>query len=288
MVQVLGWQRSGTTGRLCMSCCHTHGLRQASREAARGIALPCLHHTRPPTPSPLLWCAEFRRGAAADVSREVAPLLKAYQEEVDRVTARCAALLLLALSGAAWPPASARQDELPSEDSPDGGAMVQAASPPPHPRPAFLSPCSQPARLVCSAKAAEGAFLGLYKRLYEAPDPAPALAAGLEAASRAAHLEAEAAKMGQVRGGSGAGGIRCCISEAGAEGWPPLLRSTLVMPSQAPPQERPSSGSSPFLHSSMELTNQDHKTVPWLNSLASAGHPLLRRSWPSSGRSRQS
>ncbi|PRW51060.1 CASP-like [Chlorella sorokiniana] len=78
---------------------------------------------------------EFRRGVAPEVSREVAPLLKAYQEEVDRVTAR--------------------------------------------------------------AKAAESAFLGLYKRLYEAPDPAPALAQGLEAASRAAQLEAEAAKMGQ-------------------------------------------------------------------------------------------
>ena len=52
-----------------------------------------------------------------------------------------------------------------------------------------------------SAKAAESAFLGLYKRLYEAPDPAPALAAGLEAASRAAQLEAESAKMGQVRPG---------------------------------------------------------------------------------------
>ncbi|KAI7841244.1 hypothetical protein COHA_005081 [Chlorella ohadii] len=78
---------------------------------------------------------DFRRGAAGEVSREVAPLLKAYQEEVDRVTAR--------------------------------------------------------------AKAAESAFLGLYKRLYEAPDPAPALAAGLEAASRAAQLEAESAKMGQ-------------------------------------------------------------------------------------------
>jgi len=37
--------------------------------------------------------AEFRRGAAAEVTREVAPLLKAYQEEVDRVTARCANLL---------------------------------------------------------------------------------------------------------------------------------------------------------------------------------------------------
>lgn len=48
------------------------------------------------------------------------------------------------------------------------------------------------------SKAAEGAFLELYQRLYEAPDPAPALAAGLELTSRAAQLEAEAAKMAQA------------------------------------------------------------------------------------------
>lgn len=78
---------------------------------------------------------DFRRHAPQEVSKEVAPLLKAYQEEVDRLTQR--------------------------------------------------------------SKAAEGAFLELYQKLYEAPDPAPALASGLELASRAAQLEAEAAKMGQ-------------------------------------------------------------------------------------------
>ncbi|EFN56705.1 hypothetical protein CHLNCDRAFT_144082 [Chlorella variabilis] len=78
---------------------------------------------------------DFRRHAAQEVSKEVAPLLKAYQEEVDRLTSR--------------------------------------------------------------SKAAEGAFLDLYQRLYEAPDPAPALSAGLELASRATHLEAEATKMAQ-------------------------------------------------------------------------------------------
>lgn len=31
---------------------------------------------------------EFRRGAAAEVSKEVAPLLKSYQEEIDRLTTR--------------------------------------------------------------------------------------------------------------------------------------------------------------------------------------------------------
>ncbi|PSC73915.1 Transcription factor CCAAT displacement CDP1 [Micractinium conductrix] len=81
---------------------------------------------------------EFRRHAAQEVSKEVAPLLKAYQEEVDRLTLR--------------------------------------------------------------AKAAEGAFLEVYQKLYEAPDPAPALASGLELASRAAQLEAEAAKMAQELG----------------------------------------------------------------------------------------
>ncbi|KAL4853646.1 hypothetical protein ACK3TF_005368 [Chlorella vulgaris] len=78
---------------------------------------------------------DFRRHAAQEVSKEVGPLLKAYQEEVDRLTTR--------------------------------------------------------------AKAAEGSFLELYQRLYEAPDPAPALAAGLELASRATQLEAEATKMAQ-------------------------------------------------------------------------------------------
>ncbi|KAL4425119.1 hypothetical protein ABPG77_008224 [Micractinium sp. CCAP 211/92] len=78
---------------------------------------------------------DFRRHAAQEVSREVAPLLKAYQEEVDKLTQR--------------------------------------------------------------SKAAEAAFLELYQKLYEAPDPVPALASGLELASRTAQLEAEAAKMAQ-------------------------------------------------------------------------------------------
>lgn len=47
----------------------------------------------------------------------------------------------------------------------------------------------------------------LYQRLYEAPDPAPALASGLELASRAAQLEAEAAKMAQV--GAAAAAAAC-------------------------------------------------------------------------------
>lgn len=62
------------------------------------------------------------------------------------------------------------------------------------------------------AKAAEAAFLSLYQRLYEAPDPSPALAAGLEAASRASQLEAEAAKMAQ------AGAARAELGCAGALG----------------------------------------------------------------------
>jgi homeobox protein cut-like len=75
---------------------------------------------------------EFRRGLAPDAFKQVGPLLKLYQEEVDRLTGR--------------------------------------------------------------AKAGEAAFLDVFKRLYEAPDPAPAIAAGLELGSRAAELEAAAAK----------------------------------------------------------------------------------------------
>jgi homeobox protein cut-like len=50
-------------------------------------------------------------------------------------------------------------------------------------------------RLTSRAKAGEAAFLELYRRLYEAPDPASALSSGLEHASRIADLEAQAAKM---------------------------------------------------------------------------------------------
>eukprot|EP00887_Chlorella_sp_A99_P007147 scaffold2.g7147.t1 len=78
---------------------------------------------------------EFRRAASADVVKQVTPLLKAYQEEVDRLTGR--------------------------------------------------------------AKQGESAFLDLYRVLYAAPDPAPALTAGLEAASRAAELEAQVTKLAQ-------------------------------------------------------------------------------------------
>lgn len=59
-------------------------------------------------------------------------------------------------------------------------------------------------------RAAESAFLDLYRLLYAAPDPAPALVSGLEAASRAAELEAQAR-------GSQALGLR-----------PPLLPAQLL------------------------------------------------------------
>lgn len=75
---------------------------------------------------------EFRKGVPPEVFKQVGTLLKAYQEEVDRLTNR--------------------------------------------------------------AKAGEGAFLEIFKRLYEAPDPAPAIAVGLDYASRVAELEAAAVK----------------------------------------------------------------------------------------------
>lgn len=46
------------------------------------------------------------------------------------------------------------------------------------------------------AKHGESAFLELYQKLYEAPDPAPALAVAFETASRVADLEAQCKKMG--------------------------------------------------------------------------------------------
>ena len=132
----------------------------------------------------------------------MAPLLKAYQEEVDRVTARWVAcwlrvtrclLSLASMTSHASLPAA----WLLGQTTHDRRQCSCFARLPPNQVVSPPWPLSHP---LCSAKAAESAFLGLYKRLYEAPDPAPALAQGLEAASRAAQLEAEAAKMGQVRG----------------------------------------------------------------------------------------
>ena len=89
----------------------------------------------------------------------VAPLLKSYQEEVDRLTTRYA------------PPASTLHCPL--------QPATRCSTPPAH------SPTP------CRAKHGEGSFLEVYKKLYEAPDPAPVLATGLEFASRAAELEAQ-------------------------------------------------------------------------------------------------
>jgi len=52
-------------------------------------------------------------------------------------------------------------------------------------------------RITKRAKFGEGAFLALYQKLYEAPDPAPALTASLESLSRTAELEAQTRKMAQ-------------------------------------------------------------------------------------------
>jgi hypothetical protein len=63
-------------------------------QAASRVPHPCLSAgppARPPEPAcrPLVGLlAEFRRAASKEVLREVAPLLKAYQEEVDRLTSR--------------------------------------------------------------------------------------------------------------------------------------------------------------------------------------------------------
>ncbi|PNH04179.1 Protein CASP [Tetrabaena socialis] len=75
---------------------------------------------------------DFRRNNEA-VSKTVGPLLKQYQEEIDRLTKR--------------------------------------------------------------AKHGETAFLDVYQKLYEAPDPAPALALAFEHASRATDLEAQCKKL---------------------------------------------------------------------------------------------
>lgn len=50
-------------------------------------------------------------------------------------------------------------------------------------------------RLTQRSKFAESAFLGVYQKLYDAPDPAPILSTALELGSRAAELEAQAAKV---------------------------------------------------------------------------------------------
>ncbi|KAG7667197.1 putative Protein CASP [Nannochloris sp. 'desiccata'] len=78
---------------------------------------------------------EFKKSVTPDVFKQMASLLKAYQEEVDSLTTR--------------------------------------------------------------AKLGESAFLEVFKQLYEAPDPAPAIAQGLELASKAAELEAQTAKTAQ-------------------------------------------------------------------------------------------
>ncbi|KAK9917963.1 hypothetical protein WJX75_000085 [Coccomyxa subellipsoidea] len=50
-------------------------------------------------------------------------------------------------------------------------------------------------KLSNRAKFGEAAFLDVYQKLYEAPDPAPALAYALEVGARAAEMEAAAAKL---------------------------------------------------------------------------------------------
>ena len=37
--------------------------------------------------------AEFKKAASAELNRDVGTLLKAYQEEVDRLTTRCSAIV---------------------------------------------------------------------------------------------------------------------------------------------------------------------------------------------------
>lgn len=52
-------------------------------------------------------------------------------------------------------------------------------------------------RLTKRAKHSESAFLELYPKLFEAPDPAPSLALAFETASRVADLEAQSRKLSQ-------------------------------------------------------------------------------------------
>ncbi|RMZ54424.1 hypothetical protein APUTEX25_002000 [Auxenochlorella protothecoides] len=78
---------------------------------------------------------ELRKKLPPEVSKEVGPLLRAYQEEIDRLTNR--------------------------------------------------------------AKTGESAFLELYQRLYDAPDPTPSLALGVELASKCTAAEARANRLAQ-------------------------------------------------------------------------------------------
>lgn len=52
-------------------------------------------------------------------------------------------------------------------------------------------------RLTKRAKHGEGSYLHLYQKLFEAPDPAPALTAAFETASRATEAEAAARRLAQ-------------------------------------------------------------------------------------------
>ncbi|KAL6768847.1 UBQ4 [Auxenochlorella protothecoides x Auxenochlorella symbiontica] len=78
---------------------------------------------------------DLRKKLPPEVSKEVGPLLRAYQEEIDRLTTR--------------------------------------------------------------AKTGESAFLELYQRLYDAPDPTPSLALGVELASKCTAAEARANRLAQ-------------------------------------------------------------------------------------------
>ncbi|KAL6777982.1 UBQ4 [Auxenochlorella protothecoides x Auxenochlorella symbiontica] len=78
---------------------------------------------------------ELRKKLPPEVSKEVGPLLRAYQEEIDRLTNR--------------------------------------------------------------AKTGESAFLELYQRLYDAPDPTPSLALGVELVSKCTAAEARANRLAQ-------------------------------------------------------------------------------------------
>lgn len=52
-------------------------------------------------------------------------------------------------------------------------------------------------RLLCRAKHGESAYLELYQKLYEAPDPAPGLLLAVENLAVAASLEARSQKIAQ-------------------------------------------------------------------------------------------
>ncbi|KAK1865680.1 hypothetical protein I4F81_008207 [Pyropia yezoensis] len=69
-------------------------------------------------------------------------------------------------------------------------------------------------RLTSRAKAAEASFLGVYRGLYEAPDPAAGLAAGLDAAARLAEAS-DAARRGAA---DAAAARAAAAATAGADG----------------------------------------------------------------------